>query len=227
MLLRPAQPSDALAIARVHVRAWQHGYAGILPASYLNQLRPEDRAEKYDLSHADPSHPHTIVATDADIISPTETSSLGNIARHSSDPAGNPTSQSANSANLATTSLDKIARHSADSTGQSASGLIQDKILGFATTRPSQESDLPHHGELTALYVDPDSWGRGIGVALVSAARAHLVSLSLRHAYLFTLVDNLRAQHFYKSDQWAPDGLTRTDTVWGAAVHVLRFQRNL
>ncbi len=90
MLLRPAQPSDALAIARVHVRAWQHGYAGILPASYLNQLRPEDRAEKYDLSHADPSHPHTIVATDADIISPTETSSLGNIASHSPDPAGKP-----------------------------------------------------------------------------------------------------------------------------------------
>ena len=180
MLLRPAQPSDALAIARVHVRAWQHGYAGILPASYLNQLRPEDRAAKYDLSHADPSNPYTIIATDADIISPTETS-----------------------------------------------GHIEGKILGFATTRPSQEPDLPHHGELTALYVDPDSWGRGIGVALVSAARAHLVSLSLRHAYLFTLVDNLRAQHFYKSDQWTPDGLTRTDTVWGAAVHVLRFQRNL
>ena len=186
MLLRPAQPSDALAIARVHVRAWQHGYAGILPASHLNQLRPEDRAEKYDLSHADPSHPYTIVATDADIISPTETSSLGNIAHHSGE-----------------------------------------KLLGFATTRPSQEVDLPNHGELTALYVDPDSWGRGIGVALVSAARAHLVSLSLRHAYLFTLVDNLRAQHFYKSDQWTPDGLTRTDTFWGAAVHILRFQRNL
>ena len=198
MLLRPAQPPDARAIARVHVRAWQQGYAGILPASYLNQLRPEDRAEKYDLSHADPSHPHTIVATDADIASQTETSSLGNIARHSADPKG-----------------------------QSAGGLIQDKILGFATTAPSHESDLPHHGELTALYVDPDSWGRGIGVALVSAARAHLVSLSLRHAYLFTLVDNLRAQHFYKSDQWTPDGLTRTDTFWGAAVHILRFQRNL
>ncbi len=181
MLLRPAQPADALAIARVHVRAWQHGYAGLLPASYLNQLRPQDRAEKYDLSHAGPSHPHTIVATDANL--------------------GDPNSQSA--------------RHS------------DEKSLGFATTRPSQESDLPNHGELTALYVDPDSWSRGIGVALVSAARAHLISLGLKHAYLFTLVDNLRAQHFYKSDQWTPDGLQRTDTVWGTAVHVLRFQRNL
>jgi|GEM_PF-389678 len=224
MLLRPAQPSDALAIARIHVRAWQHGYAGILPASYLNQLRSEDRAEKYDLSHADPSHPHTIVALNESTRNP-NTKLDG---RPSGDLDVRPHGALAD-----LDSLDNIVRHSGNPTSQSASGLgniaahSDDKILGFATTRPSQESDLPHHGELTALYVDPDSWGCGIGVALVSAARAHLVSLSLRHAYLFTLVDNLRAQHFYKSDQWTPDGLTRTDTVWGAAVHVLRFQRNL
>jgi ribosomal protein S18 acetylase RimI-like enzyme len=184
MLLRPAQPADALAIARIHVRAWQHGYAGLLPASYLNQLRPQDRADKYDLSHADASHPHTIVAL-------------------SEPPSGGSHAE------------------------QIADRLAEEKILGFATTAPSHESDLPHHGELTALYVDPDSWGRGIGVALVSAARAHLVSLGLKHAYLFTLVDNLRAQRFYQNDQWTADGLSRTDTVWGAAVHVLRFQRNL
>ncbi len=88
-------------------------------------------------------------------------------------------------------------------------------IHGFSTTAPSHEPDLPNHGELTALYVDPHSWGLGVGVALVSAARAHLVSLGLRKAYLFTLVDNLRAQRFYKNDQWTPDGLRRTDTVWG------------
>ena len=167
MLLRPAEPSDALAIARVHVRAWQHGYAGILPASYLNNLRAEDRADKYDLSNSDPLKPHTIVAA------------TGNI------------------------------------------------LHGFSTTCPSHEPDLPNHGELTALYVDPHSWGLGVGVALVSAARAHLVSLGLRQAYLFTLVDNLRAQRFYKTDQWTPDGLQRTETVWGIAIHVLRFQRKL
>ena len=100
-------------------------------------------------------------------------------------------------------------------------------LHGFSTTAPSHEPDLPNHGELTALYVDPHSWGLGVGVALVSAARAHMVSLGLRQAYLFTLVDNLRAQRFYKADQWTPDGLERTDTVWGAAVHVLRFQRAL
>jgi GNAT superfamily N-acetyltransferase len=167
MLLRQAQPSDALAIARVHVRAWQRGYRGILPDNYLDSLRPEDRAEKYDLSHADPLRPHTIVAVS------------GNI------------------------------------------------VHGFATTAYSHEPDLPNFGELTALYVDPHSWGLGVGVALVSAARAHLVSLGLRQAYLFTLTANLRAQRFYQTDQWSPDGLRRTDTVWNTTVDVLRYQRIL
>jgi len=167
MLLRPAQPPDALAIARVHVRAWQHGYRGLLPDDYLDQLRPEDRAEKYDLSNADPLKPHTIVAA------------TGNI------------------------------------------------IHGFATTCPSHEPDLPNHGELTALYVDPDSWSLGVGVALISAARAHLVSLGRSHAYLFTLIDNLRAQRFYQADQWTPDGLRRIDVVWNIPVDAIRYQRTL
>ena len=100
-------------------------------------------------------------------------------------------------------------------------------VVGFATTAASHEPDLPHHGELTALYVDPDRWGLGIGGALVSAARAHLVSLGRRQAYLFTLVGNLRAQRFYQSDLWSTDGLRRAETVWNIPVDVLRFQRNL
>jgi hypothetical protein len=44
MFLRPAEPSDASAVARVHVRSWQAGYRNLLPDQYLDGLRPEDRA---------------------------------------------------------------------------------------------------------------------------------------------------------------------------------------
>jgi GNAT superfamily N-acetyltransferase len=64
MLLRPAHPADALAVARVHVRSWQAAYKGLMPAGYLDQLRPEDRAARYDFATTDPSKPHTIVAED-------------------------------------------------------------------------------------------------------------------------------------------------------------------
>jgi GNAT superfamily N-acetyltransferase len=68
MLLRPAQPDDAIAVARVHVRSWQVAYRGLLPADYLDQLRPEDRAERYDFATTDIQKPHTIVATEGNLI---------------------------------------------------------------------------------------------------------------------------------------------------------------
>lgn len=62
LLIRPAQPADALAVARVHVRSWQVGYRTLLPDQFLNQLRPEDRAARYDFSHFDPMKPYTQLA---------------------------------------------------------------------------------------------------------------------------------------------------------------------
>ena len=37
MLLRPAEPADAMAVARVHVRAWQVAYRDLLPDDYLDE----------------------------------------------------------------------------------------------------------------------------------------------------------------------------------------------
>ena len=100
-------------------------------------------------------------------------------------------------------------------------------IHGFATTAPSREPDLKDHGELCALHVDPEQWGRGIGIALLSAARAHLVSLGFRNAVLWVLAGNVRAERFYQNDGWAPDGLSRTESIWGITVDEVRYQRRL
>jgi GNAT superfamily N-acetyltransferase len=167
MLLRPAEPDDAMAVARVHVRSWQAGYRNLLPDDYLDQLRPEDRAQKYDFASLDPRKPRTIVATDG--------------------------------------------------------GLIQ----GFATTAPSRDIDLPDYGELCALYVDPDHWGRGIGVALVSAARGHLFERGFQSAFLWVLAGNVRGDHFYRMDRWSPDGRRRTETLWSVTRNQIRYQRDL
>jgi GNAT superfamily N-acetyltransferase len=63
MELRLAVPADALAVARIHVRAWQAGYRGLLPAGYLDGLRAEDRAARYTFGRAD--GPRTTVAVRA------------------------------------------------------------------------------------------------------------------------------------------------------------------
>lgn len=60
--IRPARGSDALAVARVHVRAWQLGYANILPADRLAAMDPEERAKRYTFDA--PEDPHTYVTDD-------------------------------------------------------------------------------------------------------------------------------------------------------------------
>jgi GNAT superfamily N-acetyltransferase len=167
MLLRPAEPEDAIAVARVHVRSWQVAYRTLLPDDYLDQLRPEDRADRYDFASTDPRKPQTIVAVEGG------------------------------------------------------------HIRGFATTMPSREPDLKDQGELCALYVDPDHWSRGIGVVLVSDARRRLSELGFRSAMLWVLAGNARADRFYRIDGWAPDGTRRTDSMWGATVDEVRYQRKL
>jgi GNAT superfamily N-acetyltransferase len=100
-------------------------------------------------------------------------------------------------------------------------------ILGFATTAPSRDEDLPDAGELCALYVDPSQWGRGLGVALIGAARAQLFQMGCRGAALWVLSGNTRAARFYENDGWRPDGLHRAADVWGIAVQELRYVRPL
>lgn len=62
MMLRPATPMDALAVARVHIRSWQVGYRGLLPDAFLDALRPEERAERYTFGDPDRAKPFTTVA---------------------------------------------------------------------------------------------------------------------------------------------------------------------
>jgi GNAT superfamily N-acetyltransferase len=167
MLLRLAEPADALAVARVHIRSWQAGYRALLPADFLNNLRPDERAARYDFATRDPQKPRTILAME------------------------------------------------------------EDAVLGFATTSPSHDADLPDHGELCGLYVDPEMWGRGIGAALIAAARTRLIGLGFRHALLWMLAGNRRAERFYGIDGWTPDGVCRTDASSGVVLDEVRFQRQL
>ncbi|MFE9956806.1 GNAT family N-acetyltransferase [Micromonospora sp. NPDC005299] len=65
--IRREEPDDAEAIARVHIRGWQAGYAGIMPAEVLDRLNPLAWAQRRrDLGTADPEHPFTTLVTEVD-----------------------------------------------------------------------------------------------------------------------------------------------------------------
>jgi GNAT superfamily N-acetyltransferase len=167
MEIRLAEPDDAFAVAKVHIRSWQVAYRDLLPSHYLDQLCPEDRAHRYDFANTDAHAPQTILAVEGS------------------------------------------------------------RILGFATTSPSRHGDLEYQGELCALYVDPEFWGKQIGRVLVSAARARLVTSGFREALLWVLDGNARAERFYQNDGWVPDEAQRSDMVWGVTVDEVRYVRAL
>ena len=100
-------------------------------------------------------------------------------------------------------------------------------LVGFATTRPSREADLPSAAELAALYVEPGMWSRGAGRLLIAEARAHLWRSGFTEAVLWVLVGNERAQRFYRADGWWPDGRRHQEQVWGVLVDSVRYRRTL
>jgi ribosomal protein S18 acetylase RimI-like enzyme len=102
-----------------------------------------------------------------------------------------------------------------------------DVIRGFVTTGPSRDLDGAGAGELLALYVDPLSWGLGVGRRLMEHARAQLSGMGFRLATLGVLVGNDRALRFYRADGWTADGARRTRVVWGVAVHEECLRRTL
>ena len=69
-------------------------------------------------------------------------------------------------------------------------------LVNFGTPRDMQTEDRVV-GELRALYVLPEFWGKGIGRKLFGAAEKELQSAGYAGFYLWVLGDNMRARRFY------------------------------
>ncbi|GIF78565.1 GNAT family N-acetyltransferase [Asanoa siamensis] len=65
--IRPETRDDIDAVAALHVRAWQAGYAGMIPAEVLDALDPAQRAARRREWH-DATEFQTLVATDGPTI---------------------------------------------------------------------------------------------------------------------------------------------------------------
>ena len=65
--IRRARPSDAVAIAAVHVAAWRSTYPGILPDAFLSKLSVPRQAAHYEHAIRGGSGVHVAVATGADV----------------------------------------------------------------------------------------------------------------------------------------------------------------
>jgi ribosomal protein S18 acetylase RimI-like enzyme len=63
--IRDALPADAEAMGRLHVRAWQAAYRGIMPDPYLDGLDADERVSMWADRLGRPNLPPLLVATQA------------------------------------------------------------------------------------------------------------------------------------------------------------------
>lgn len=81
--------------------------------------------------------------------------------------------------------------------------------LGFVGIGPSRDPIDPALGELDTIAVAPDSWGRGVGSALMETALTSLREAGYGKAILWTLRDYPLAESFYQRHGWRLSGHSR------------------
>lgn len=170
LVIRPAQPEDAAAVARVHIAGWQEAYAGLLPHDFLAGL-PEsfDRRRRF---------------------------------------------------------WEETAR-TLGGRGVFFVADIGGEVGGFVQGGESRDHPNEGVGEITAIYLLPAHWGKGIGRQLFATAVDRLRDADFHSAVLWVLDTNARARRFYEAAGWAPDGAEKEERVGDVILREVRYRTEL
>ena len=98
------------------------------------------------------------------------------------------------------------------------------QILGWIGFGHNRDGMGLETGEVHGLYVDPDHWDKGIGIALLSTAEERMTRAGFLQAIVWTLAENIRARSLYEQQGWTFDGTSMTHE---SGADVVRYWRNL
>ena len=95
-----------------------------------------------------------------------------------------------------------------------------DRVIGFVHAGPSEDRDL---GEVFALYVHPEWWGRGASAPLLASGIRHLRDDGVDTIGLWTLAVPGRARSFYDKVGLVFEGKTKERDFGEGREHGLVF----
>ncbi len=75
--------------------------------------------------------------------------------------------------------------------------------------------------EIAAIHSLPESWGTGLGAALLDGALAQIRSAGKNGVFLWAFRDNLRARRFYEKQGFRRDGGERTNEFGAVEVRYI------
>lgn len=100
-------------------------------------------------------------------------------------------------------------------------------IVGFITVGPADGVPDSEDGEVYALNVDPECWGRGCGQALLAAGVSALAEAGFAEAKLWVHPGNRRARDFYERAGWIVEDVEREQDVFGVQVPEVRYRLSI
>ncbi|WP_344398137.1 GNAT family N-acetyltransferase [Streptomyces longisporus] len=102
------------------------------------------------------------------------------------------------------------------------------EIVGWACHGPYRDGEVrTAELELYALYVAPESYGVGVGRALIEESVRRCTAAGHARMYLWVLKENARARRFYERSDFRPDGAEEPFEVDGVEVPEVRYVRDL
>ena len=92
-------------------------------------------------------------------------------------------------------------------------------VKGFCHVCPTRDDDRDPAttAEVTSIYLAPEVWGSGNGVALLAASIDQMIAARYEAATLWALDTNTRARRFYEIGGWKTDGARKAHD-WGTFV---------
>ncbi len=104
----------------------------------------------------------------------------------------------------------------------------RDNVLGFAHVCPSRDGDAGAQvGELSAMYLAPQTWRKGGGSVLMIAALECMREAGFRSVTLWVLEGNQRARMFYEAFGFRADAGSAALNIGGAELTEVRYSLSL
>ena len=101
------------------------------------------------------------------------------------------------------------------------------KMIGFLFFGKSSDEDKPHAGDVIAIYLLQEFWGKGFGWAMMDYAVERLKQLGYNEILLWTFEKNDRAKRFYEKYGFTHDGELKELSYWGDPMTLVRYVLNI
>ena len=104
------------------------------------------------------------------------------------------------------------------------------EVVGFAATGPANDEAAPPPpgaGEVFAIYLRPEAWGRGYGPALLAHAVTDLEMRGYTPVVIWVFDENRRARHVYEAAGFRADGARHRLTFDTVQLDEIRYRRDI